>query len=64
MINNSFAFRDFRIPEGLGDSFEAEGYSKPASEEFCMSLGNRCPFSLLENLLYDYVITNITNTNF
>jgi hypothetical protein len=53
IVNSSFAIRDFRIPEGCGDSFEAEGYGQPASEEFCIFLGKRCPFSLLEYLLYD-----------
>jgi len=53
IVTISFLIRDFRIPDGFGDSFEAEGYSEPASEEFCKSLGQKCPFSLLEYLLYD-----------
>jgi hypothetical protein len=52
MFNSSFVIRDFRIPEGLGNSLQAEGYGETASEEFCMSLGKRCPFSLLDYLLY------------
>jgi hypothetical protein len=60
IVTTSVLLRDFRIPDGLGDSFEAEGYSEPASEEFCKSLGQKCPFSLVEYLLYDSVITKIT----
>ncbi|GFG35457.1 hypothetical protein Cfor_08858, partial [Coptotermes formosanus] len=41
----------FTIPDGQGDAFEAEGYSEPASEDFCKSVGKRCPFSLLEYVL-------------
>lgn len=43
----------FTIPDGQGDEFEAEGYNEPRSEMFCDSFGKRCPFSLLEYLLYD-----------
>ncbi|XP_033610440.1 uncharacterized protein LOC117282930 [Cryptotermes secundus] len=43
----------FTIPSGQGDEFEAEGYNGPRSEMFCKSFEKRCPFSLLEYLLYD-----------
>lgn len=43
----------FRIPHGIGDDFQAEGYNEPANATFCKSLKQSCHFSLLRYLLQE-----------
>jgi len=51
LLFNERLFFVFRIPYGEGDEFHSDGYDLPANDDFCNSLGTRCPISLLQYLL-------------